>query len=142
MASAPAWPRKGAGKCSSPAVRRGVLASASEPPSGLGFPRSARLIRPADFQRVFGQGRRNRSRYFTLVVAPGSERPRLGLAVGRRASPRAVVRNRIKRIARDVFRHATLPQVDIVVVARSGLEDVSREELRDDLQRALARVEK
>lgn len=116
-------------------------ASASEPRAGFGFPRTARLTRAADFQRVFGQGQRNRSRYFTLVVAPGTERARLGLAVGRRASARAVVRNRIKRIARDVFRHAELPAVDIVVVARGGLEGVSRADLRADLQGAFARMD-
>jgi ribonuclease P protein component len=86
---------------------------------------------------VFEQGRRTRGRYFTVVIVPGREHSRLGLAVGRRTSHRAVVRNRIKRIARDVFRHIQLPALDIVVVAHAGLEAIPAACLRTDLESAL-----
>ncbi len=89
---------------------------------------------------MFKQGRRIRARYFTVVAAPGGGRARLGLAVGRKASQRAVVRNRIKRIVRDVFRHARLPAFDIVVVARAGLEPVPGNDLRADLETAFSRL--
>jgi len=82
---------------------------------------------------VFAEGRRHRSPHFTFVFAPGPGRPRLGLAVGRRASPRAVVRNRIKRIARESFRLSSPAHFDVVVVARPGLERVPRTELRAEL---------
>lgn len=89
---------------------------------------------------MFKQGQRTRARYFTLVVAPGNGCARLGLAVGRKASPHAVARNRIKRITRDVFRHTQLPALDIVVLARAGLGDVPRALLRADLKAALTRL--
>lgn len=115
-------------------------ASASKSPVGFAFPRSVRLTRAAEFTRVFRQGQRSRLRYFTLVVAPGSEHARLGLAVGRRASSRAVARNRIKRIVREVFRHTEMPPVDIVVIARGEIESVPPADLRADLRAGLSRV--
>lgn len=47
---------------------------------------------------------------------------RLGLTVGRRAAPRASARNRVKRALREAFRQraASLPPVDVVVLARPG----------------------
>ena len=89
---------------------------------------------------MFKQGRRTRARYFTIVSAPSGDSPRLGLAIGRRASPRAVVRNRIKRIVRDVFRHAALPALDIVVVARGGLDAVPGDRLRADIEHAMTHL--
>lgn len=56
--------------------------------------------------------------HFTLIVAKASSGARLGLAVGRRSAARAVARNRLKRLAREAFRQASLPPLDIVVSAR------------------------
>jgi len=137
MDSVHGWLPKGAGLCSSPAVPRGVPASAPDAKSGYGFPRAARLTRPSEFTRVFKQGHRSHTRYFILVATSGGVRARLGLAVGRKASPRAVARNRIKRIVRDAFRRTPLPSMDFVVVARSGCGRVDSEALRKDLLVAL-----
>lgn len=82
---------------------------------------------------MFAEGRRHRSKHFTFVFAPGPGCARLGLAVGRRASPRAVIRNRIKRIARESFRSSSPAPFDVVVIARPGMERVSREQLRAEL---------
>ena len=138
MVSVHAWQRKGAGLCSRPAVRRGVLASAPDATPGFGFPREARLTRAVEYARVFRQGRRTHTRYFPLIVNPGgSTRPRLGMAVGRRCSPLAVVRNRIKRAIRDEFRHTAMPPLDIVVVAKQGSGRADPHLLRADLKSLL-----
>ncbi len=137
MDSVHGWPPKGAGLCSSPAVPRGVPASAPDATSGYGFPRAARLTRPSEFTRVFKQGRRSHSRYFILIAKSGGERARLGLAVGRKVSPRAVARNRIKRIVRDAFRRTALPPMDLVVVARSDCSRADTDALREDFLAAL-----
>ena len=71
----------------------------------LRLPRNARLLRPADFRAP----REIRQRVATPnFVAEFWQAPaniaRLGMAVSRRVSKRAVVRNRIRRQIRESFR--------------------------------------
>ncbi len=105
------------------------------------FPRSARLRQPPEFQAAFAEGGRLHGDCFRLHVRPlPSGRARLGVSVSRRVDLRAVVRNRIKRLARDVFRHAAprLAPGDYVLVAkreaalavRAGNAAAVRKELR------------
>lgn len=98
------------------------------------FRRSQRLRQPSEFQHCFTQGDRVNGRYFRLHVA-ASAQPRVGLAVSRKVDTSAVVRNRIKRIARDSFRHACsdLPPLDCVLVARHEAASATAQALRSDL---------
>jgi ribonuclease P protein component len=99
-----------------------------------GFPRAARLLVPEDFKACFGSGQRVAARFFRAHVR-FAEHPRLGLAVSRKADRRAVVRNRIKRIARNSFRlaRAGLPPLDVVLLARQEAAVASAADLRADL---------
>lgn len=60
---------------------------------------------------------------------------RLGLAVGIRAAGNAVNRNRVKRLARESFRHRylELPAVDLVVNARPAAGKATNPEIRASL---------
>ncbi|RFA30653.1 ribonuclease P protein component [Alkalilimnicola ehrlichii] len=103
------------------------------------FPRQARLTRPGEYQRVFSGAKRYGDKYFTVLAAHNDRGyPRLGMAVARRAIPRAVGRNRIKRQVRESFRHiqGELGSWDLVVLAKASARDASNE----CLQRSLARV--
>jgi ribonuclease P protein component len=63
-----------------------------------------RLTVPADFTRCYRHGTRLRTRYFTVYAYHrGKCVIRLGLAVGKAVGP-AVVRNRVKRRLRALFR--------------------------------------
>jgi len=63
-----------------------------------------RLTNAADFTRCYRHGKRLRTRYFTVYAYRwGKSVPRLGLAVGK-AVGIAVVRNRVKRRLRELFR--------------------------------------
>ncbi len=68
--------------------------------------------------------------------------PRLGLAISRKVAKSAVARNRIKRIARDSFRHhqAWLGDLDCVVMGRSGLTEQDNAVLFASLQRHWRRL--
>ena len=94
--------------------------------SDRGFPRTSRLLRPADFTRVYG--RRASAAAGSIVVYGAPNRTadgaaRLGLSVSRRIG-NAVVRNRWKRVLREAFRavRGDVPVGhDFIVVVRSGV---------------------
>ncbi|MGN6151050.1 MAG: ribonuclease P protein component [Lysobacteraceae bacterium] len=106
------------------------------------YPRSARVRARPEFDAVFAGGRRAANALLALHHL-GDDRPaRLGLAVSRKVDRRAVVRNRIKRVLRDRFRHLRpgLPGGAYVIVARSGAARASGIELGDALRQALRRL--
>ena len=71
---------------------------------GLRFPRAARLLRHADFERVYEQGQRHFARHMTFFFLPGTaSEARVGFTVGRVLGG-AVERNRIKRRLREATR--------------------------------------
>ena len=71
------------------------------------LPRSARLIKPADFKRVFRKPMVSRDHCFKVLARANDKScSRLGMAVSRKVDKRAVGRNRIKRVIRESFRKA------------------------------------
>lgn len=104
---------------------------------GQSFPREARLLTGGAFRRVFSGAERIANAHFTVLAAANEcGRARLGLAVGKRVAPRAVDRNRIKRIARESFRQHQdqLPPVDLVLVARGRARSAPRARLHQGLE--------
>jgi ribonuclease P protein component len=100
------------------------------------FPPTARLVRPADFSRVYRQRQSAAAGPLVLYAAANGlpdGRVRLGLSVGRRVG-NAVVRNRWKRSLREAFR-AIRPGMpagtDIVLVVRGGPPPRGAEAARD-----------
>lgn len=101
----------------------------------LALPRSAKLTRASEFQQAFKNRRVISDRYFRLFTVPG-EHPRLGMVVSKRVSPKAVVRNRVRRLIRESFRRARprLPALDIVVQARGLAAGADRYHLNRSLE--------
>ena len=119
------------------------LTSEADSAAGTGFPRQARLTLPREYQKVFAGAKRLGDRYFTvLALANELDHPRLGLAVSRRNAPRAVDRNRIKRVVRESFRHhqAGLESVDLVIIAKPAARDADREQLFQALDQQWRRL--
>ena len=106
------------------------------------LPRQARVRVRAEFDRVFGEGRRTGTPLLALHLHRDGLPPRLGLAVSRKVDRRAVGRNRIKRALREEFRalRARLPAAAYVVVARAPAATASRAELRAAFHDALRRA--
>ena len=73
--------------------------------SGLGLPKSARILTSDEYRKVTGPGKKTVSPHFLLFVSSGvvGGEPRLGMTVSRKVG-NAVVRNRIKRTIREFFR--------------------------------------
>ena len=127
--SVPAWPPVTVVRCS----RRVAPKAGPDWPSdftglpsegGSGFPRHRRLLKPDEYRRVFNDGVRSiDKRFLVLARANRLNHARLGLAVSKKNSRRAVDRNRIKRIIRESFRmhQGQLAGLDLVVVTRQGV---------------------
>lgn len=100
-----------------------------------------RVRRRPEFLQAYEHGRKQHGRYMT-VFAKASEAAaaRLGVSATRKFGP-AVVRNRAKRRARDLFRHhKPMPGVDLVVIPRRGFETVGHADLVADYLAVLRRL--
>lgn len=110
---------------------------------GARFPRCARLTGRNAFAHVFAQPVKSSDRYFTVLARPNAlGYPRLGLAISRKVAKSAVARNRLKRIARESFRHhqTWLGSLDCVVMGRVGLMEPDNAVLFASLQRHWRRL--
>ena len=91
--------------------------------------RRNRLSRSRDFDAVYRQGRSVSTRFLVLYAFAREEgnEPRLGIAIPKKVGG-AVVRNRIKRQLREIWR-ARLDRLprdsDFVLVARPGLAEAA-----------------
>ncbi len=102
------------------------------------FPKTYRLLRRSEFRRVYDQGQRHRAPLGTVFFLPnGLPHSRLGVTVPVRIG-RAVVRNRLKRRVREVFRlhRSQLPAGwDILVNPREAVARVPFQTLQRELLR-------
>ena len=126
------------------------------------FPRSARLLRHADFERVYKQGRRHFSASITVFYVPrpetqvrtaqtrtmnskaqGTSGLRVGFTVGRTLGG-AVARNRMKRRLREAVR-LTRPtagaNVDVVINPKKSLLAADFSAVLDEVARAFTVIE-
>ncbi len=102
------------------------------------FPKTARVRSSAQYSQVFESARRFHHPALTLHAAAVADREgdagaRLGLAVSRKVDARAVGRNRIKRVLREVFRRhrAQLAAQSFVVVAKPAAARLDNAMLAD-----------
>ena len=104
------------------------------------FRPAQRIRRHADFQDVYKHGSRFSGRYYTLFTKPnGLAVGRLGIAATKRLGG-AVVRNRAKRLIREVFRRNDIaPGFDIIVVPRRELLATSLIALEADYRSSVTR---
>ncbi len=98
-----------------------------------GYPAAFRLRKRRDFLRVQNAGPKHHSRHFiVMMVHGGADKPtRLGITVTRKVGP-AVVRNRIKRLVREVFRRkrgSFAPGCDMVWIAKKSAASVAYPEV-------------
>ena len=104
------------------------------------YPKSVRLRRRREFLTLQRLGRRRHTPSFVILHAPsGTGTSRLGVTVSSRVG-NAVVRNRIKRLVREVFRsrrEALNTPLDIVVIAKPDAAQISHAQAATELERAL-----
>jgi len=126
--------------------------------SCIDFPRHARLLLPAEYNRIFAAGKRFSGTCVTLVaarfepIAPGliessakvkpTRRPRLGLALAKKQIKRSHERNRVKRLLRECFRDYSqrLAGIEIIAMAKTAAQKAPNPALTLEIQRLMTRA--
>ena len=105
--------------------------------------RASRLLRHADFQRVYQEGRRHFAAHLTVFyLFRGEGGPRVGFTVGR-ALGGAVVRNRMKRRLREAVRAhlaALAAPADVVINPKKSLLAAEFTTLLEEVAGAFAKI--
>ena len=123
----------------------GRTAAGAQHTAGFGFGSSLRLHKTDEYSSVFAFRRVLRGRWFNLHYCPNTlGHARIGLVVAKKLARRAVQRNLVKRIGRDLFRHtqADLPAHDLVLRLSAKLDNVTRRMMREDMNSLLGRLPK
>lgn len=108
-----------------------------------GFPQRSHLRKTDEISSVFGFKRRASSAHFTVWVRPnGLSYARLAIMVPRRVASRAVDRNYMRRVVREVFRlgQAGFGACDVVVRVAKPFCRKDFSSVREELLRQLARL--
>lgn len=80
------------------------------------YTREQRIVQTDDFSSVFRLRPVYRTASFVLYARPNSlAQARLGVVAAKRLAPRAVTRNTVKRVTREIFRQTRLPAIDCIV---------------------------
>jgi ribonuclease P protein component len=96
------------------------------------FSRELRLLTPTHFEYVFSNAIPSVSPQVTILARfNNSNNPRLGITLAKKRVKYAHERNRLKRVIRESFRleRYSFPNIDIVVVGKSGLDKMTNQEL-------------
>ena len=100
-----------------------------------------RLRTKRHFARVQSNSRKLYSRHFAILVSPAEQdRSRIGITITKKIDSRAVVRNRLRRKIREVFRlnrEHFAGSFDIIVIARNNAPECSSADVKREIMGAL-----
>jgi ribonuclease P protein component len=98
------------------------------------FDKTKRLLNKSEYNQVFKQAEKIVTSDLIVLHRKNSiGNARIGFVLAKKNIPKACQRNRLKRLLRESFRQSYLPAVDIVVIGRYGLSNVSNEALTSKL---------
>lgn len=104
-------------------------------PAGEGFPKAARVRRRREYLALARTARRRHTSHFVVLCEASVGTTRLGITVSRKVGG-AVVRNRVKRRVRELFRRdpmRLMPEHDVIVIAKPGAGELGFDELAREL---------
>lgn len=131
------------GKSLRNAAKKDATVSRGSDSPRLDFPRACRLLRRAEYDAVYRDGRRRTGREFTVFLRPnGLDLSRFGWSI-KKALGSAVRRNRIRRRLREIVRlhrQEIAPGWDIVIHPRSSAATADFSPLASELLRLLPRM--
>lgn len=102
------------------------------------LPKEARLLRRAEFLRVYESGSRIEGRFMTVFLLPNKkDRHRVGITATKKAIGKAHDRNRAKRLLRETFR-LSRPELNNVATYYDWVLNARRSLLHTKLEKPLA----
>lgn len=106
--------------------------------------RSHRLKKNEEFQEVFQKGSSAANKQFVVYATKkqGQAAFRVGISVSKKIG-NAVIRNRVKRMIREAVTHLEniiQPDLDLVIIARPGTEEMTLEAIGQSLRHVLKRA--
>ena len=108
-------------------------------------PRSERLLRHADFERVYKLGKRHFGAHMTVfyLAQEPPQRIRVGFTVSK-ALGGAVVRNRMRRRLREAVRLTSRNEIaaDVVINPKKSLLQADFKEIQQDVKKAFEIVKR
>ena len=105
------------------------------------FSSKFRLLKKSDFHRVQNKGEKLYTKHFLIFALKSSEElSRVGLTISTKVDKRAVIRNKLKRRLREIFRlnrSKLVAHFDIVIIARKNALDLSYKEIEHEILNTL-----
>ena len=106
------------------------------------FPKQDRLRKRSDFIELTEVGKRVSNDLFVIVYRVTDTGPKIGITVTKKVG-NAVVRNRVKRSVREIFRHLSQKErypMEMNVIAKTAAATASFQEMNVSLQDLFARI--
>lgn len=101
------------------------------------FTKQKRLLNKSDYHFVFQKPNKVVTPEFIFLYRKNKlTHARLGLALSKKSVAKSHDRNRLKRKLRETFRTKQLPGVDVIILARRGVETIERSKLTNRLDKA------
>lgn len=105
-----------------------------------------RLLKPIEFDFVFSNPTYRLSNSYILLLARETQDSyvRLGLVVAKKKIPKAINRNRFKRLAREYFRkeQINISHLDIVVLSRNDISTLPPKEQNKNFEEIFTKLKK
>lgn len=108
------------------------------------FTPSMRLHNSSDFKKLFEMGQKYHSKHLIVFAVKNDGPTRLGLTVSRKVGG-AVVRNKLKRRLREIFRlslSSFLINTDIMIVAKKNASTLDYKQLNQEVFSVCSRMKK
>lgn len=99
------------------------------------FPKELRIRKKKEFEAVYERGAKKIGKFVIVHLLENNlGYPRLGITVSKKLG-KAYVRNRWKRLIREIFRlnKQKLPPMDIVITVKKGYKPPKYKELEEDI---------